>query len=143
MTWWAWMIAGALLLGAELSFINAQFYLVFIGASAIVVGLVGSIFPAWPAAEYWALFATLAIVSSVTFRRTLYQRLSRDTPSVAASSDGYVVLPSSLAPGESCQVEYRGSHWEATNDSPLRLDAGATVRVLRVQGVGLMVGPDT
>ena len=53
------------------------------------------------------------------------------------------LLPSSLEPGESCQVEYRGSHWEATNDSPLRLDAGATVRVLRVQGVGLMVGPDT
>lgn len=143
MTWWAWVIAGAVLLGAELSFISAQFYLVFIGGSAIVVGLVGSVFPAWPQAEYWALFATLAIISSITFRRSIYERLVHDTPPVAPPDNGSFTLPSALDPGESCQVEFRGSHWTATNDSAIRLDAGATVRVLRTQGVGLMVGPLT
>ena len=39
MTWWGWIIAGAILLGAELTFVNAQFYLVFIGSAAILVGL--------------------------------------------------------------------------------------------------------
>jgi len=39
MTWWGWVIAGAILLGAELSFVSAQFYLVFIGSAAILVGL--------------------------------------------------------------------------------------------------------
>ena len=35
MNWWGWIIAGAILLGAELSFVNAQFYLVFIGSAAM------------------------------------------------------------------------------------------------------------
>ena len=38
MQWWAWIAVGAILLGSELAFVDAQFYLVFIGASALVVG---------------------------------------------------------------------------------------------------------
>ena len=43
MTWWAWMILGAVLFGAELFAIDAQFYLVFLGVSAAIVGLVALI----------------------------------------------------------------------------------------------------
>ena len=39
MTWWSWMVLGAILLGAELFAIDAQFYLVFLGVSAALVGL--------------------------------------------------------------------------------------------------------
>ena len=38
MQWWAWIAVGAILLVSELAFIDAQFYLVFVGASALVVG---------------------------------------------------------------------------------------------------------
>ena len=38
MQWWAWIAVGAILLGSELAFVDAQFYLVFIGAAALVVG---------------------------------------------------------------------------------------------------------
>ena len=31
MTWWSWMVLGAVLLGVELFAIDAQFYLVFLG----------------------------------------------------------------------------------------------------------------
>ena len=41
MTWWVWMIAGVVLLGTELLLIDAQFYLVFLGLSAMLVGLLG------------------------------------------------------------------------------------------------------
>ena len=40
MSWWSWMIGGAILLGAELGLVNAQFYLVFVGSAALVVGLI-------------------------------------------------------------------------------------------------------
>jgi hypothetical protein len=33
MPWWGWMVIGALLLGAELMVIEAEFFLVFIGVS--------------------------------------------------------------------------------------------------------------
>ena len=41
MTWWGWLVLGIGLLGVEMFVIDAQFYLVFIGVSAAVVGLLG------------------------------------------------------------------------------------------------------
>ncbi len=38
MTWWAWMILGAVLFGAELA-VDTQFFLIFLGVSAALVGL--------------------------------------------------------------------------------------------------------
>ncbi len=38
MPWWMWIVTGAILLGAELFIIDAQFFLVFIGVSALVTG---------------------------------------------------------------------------------------------------------
>ena len=35
MTWWGWMILGAVLFGAELFAVDAQFYVVFLGVSVI------------------------------------------------------------------------------------------------------------
>ena len=50
MPWWAWLVLGIALLGVEMFVIDAQFYLVFIGLSAAVVGLLGLVgvgLPAW------------------------------------------------------------------------------------------------
>ena len=41
MAWWSWCIFGMVLLGVELLAVDAQFYLVFAGLAAIVVGLLG------------------------------------------------------------------------------------------------------
>ena len=67
MTWWAWAIAGAILLGAELGFIDAQFYLVFVGVSALIVGAVALVMPSMPTWVEWALFTVLAILTVTTF----------------------------------------------------------------------------
>ena len=45
MTWWGWMILGAILLGAELFSIDAQFYLVFLGLAAAFVGAASWLYP--------------------------------------------------------------------------------------------------
>ena len=39
MQWWSWIAGGVILLGSELLFVDAQFYLVFIGGSALLVGV--------------------------------------------------------------------------------------------------------
>jgi membrane protein implicated in regulation of membrane protease activity len=142
MNWWAWMIAGALLLGAELSYVNAQFYLVFVGSAAILVGIASLVFPGWPDWAQWALFALLSVASVTTFRRSIYERLRG--PLVEPTADAGVevlVLPVALAPGDSCQVEHRGSFWTATNGGTQPLEAGARVRILRAEGLGFVVGP--
>ncbi len=144
MTWWAWVIGGVILLGAELGFIDAQFYLVFIGISAVLVGTVSFALPASPAWLHWALFGVLAIVSVSTFRRAIYERLKRDLPHAVQKGPAgeSVTLPASLAPGESCQVEFRGSHWTVTNGSARTLAAASVAKITRISGLTLFVQAD-
>ena len=143
MTWWAWVVAGALMLGAELGFIDAQFYLLFVGVSALIVGAVTFMVPSTPIWAAWALFGAFAIISISTFRRLIYDRLRQGSPSAVRHGPAgeVLTLPSRLAPGESCQLEYAGAFWTATNGSSGPLEAGSRARITRVHGLALIVEP--
>jgi membrane protein implicated in regulation of membrane protease activity len=140
MQWWAWITVGAVLLGSELTFVNAQFYLVFIGGAALVVGLLdlaGASLADW---LQWVLFAVLATVSLVGFRRRVYAQLYRKLPTFNVGPEGeIVILPQALPPGESCRLEHRGSSWSAVNGGQSTLAAGARARIVRVDGLTLVV----
>lgn len=143
MSWWGWVIAGAILLGAELAFVNAQFYLVFVGSAAIVVGMVTAVTPALAPWAQWALFGVLALISMVTFRSRIYHRLHGNPPSVdTGPAGGLITLPVTLAPGESCQTEHGGSFWTVRNDGATPILAGARARVASVNGLTLLVRPE-
>ena len=142
MTWWGWIIAGAILLGAELAFVSAQFYLVLIGSAAILVGLATLVLPLTDWLQ-WALFAVLAVVSMVTFRDRLYHRFTHTMPKVdIGPAGGVITLPISLGAGESCQAEYGGSFWTVRNDSDTPIPSGSRVRIARVQDLTLIVRPE-
>ena len=142
MTWWGWIIAGAILLGAELSFVNAHFYLVIIGSAAILTGLAALALPI-PEWLQWALFAVLAIVSMVTFRNRLYHRFSHAMPKVETGpAGGVITLPVSLGAGESCQAEHGGTYWTVRNDSDTPIPSGSRARIARVQDLTLLVRPE-
>ena len=143
MTWWGWIIAGAILLGAELSIVDAQFYLVLIGTAAIAVGLLALGLPSLDPAMQWAAFGVFSIVSMVGFRARVYRYLRGHPPEVATGpGGGTLTLPAALAPGDSCQVEYRGSFWTARNDGDEPIPAGGHAKVTRVHGLTLSVRPD-
>ena len=142
MTWWGWIIAGAILLGAELSFVNAQFYLVFIGSAAILTGLATLVLPL-PEWVQWALFAVLAIVSMMAFRSRVYDGFARSSPKVDTGPvGGLITLQVSLGAGESCQAEYGGSFWTVRNDSDTPIPSGSRARIARVQDLTLLVRPE-
>lgn len=135
------MIGGAILLGAELAFVDAQFYLVFLGLASILVGVVvaSTAVTEW---LQWALFAILSIGSMMLFRGRIYRMLHGRAPEVRTGpGGGELTLPVTLAPGESCQSEHAGSFWTVQNDSAVPLACGARVRIARVQGLTLMVHP--
>jgi membrane protein implicated in regulation of membrane protease activity len=144
MQWWAWIAVGAILLGSELTFIDAQFYLVFVGASALVVGLAqlaGAGVPAW---LQWLIFAALAATSMVAFRRRIYERMRRGLPAMKSGPAGELVtLPTELPPGETCRLEFRGSSWSAINGGKAVIAAGAKARIERVDGLTLVVHDKT
>lgn len=142
MTWWGWIIGGAILLGAELTFVNAQFYLVFIGSAAILAGVITALAPVTPWAQ-WALFAVLAIVSMVAFRSRIYRRFRGELPAVnTGPTGGIITLKAPLAASESCQAEYGGTFWTIQNDSGAPIASGTRVRITSVRDLTLFVKPD-
>ena len=140
MQWWAWVTVGVVLLGSELAFVDAQFYLVFLGAAALVVGVLD--LSGWLPAAWlqWLVFAALAASSMVTFRRRIYGRLRHELPVMNQGPVGeYVVLPGALPPGDGCRVELRGSTWNAINGGAMPLAAGERARIDRVDGLTLVI----
>jgi membrane protein implicated in regulation of membrane protease activity len=140
MEWWAWIAVGAILLGSELAFVDAQFYLVFVGASAFLVGMVqatGLELAVW---LQWLIFAVLAATSMLTFRRRIYERMRRGLPAMKGGPAGEIVtLPMALPPGETCRLEFRGCSWSAINGGRALIAAGARARIERVDGLTLVV----
>jgi inner membrane protein len=140
MQWWAWVAGGAILLGAELAFVDAQFYLVLLGASALVVGLASLVFPDLPVWLQWLVFSVLAVASMVTFRRRVYERIRPKLPLMRTGPAGEtLVVPQDLPPGGRCRIEYRGSTWDAVNHGEVPIAAGSRAHIVRVDGLTLVL----
>lgn len=141
MTWWAWMILGAVLFGAELVAIDAQFYLVFLGLSAALVGLLsllGLTIPEW---GQWLIFAGLALLSMFTFRKALYEKIRGDVPGFRDSLAGdFVLLPEGLGAGQTTRTSFRGSTWTVVNEGASDIGTGQRAAINRSEGLTLFVG---
>ncbi|HEY8519562.1 MAG TPA: NfeD family protein [Gammaproteobacteria bacterium] len=144
MPWWGWIVVGTLLLCAELFAIDAQFYLIFIGSAAIVVGLGGLIGFDLPMWVQWLAFAALSVVSMFTIRRQLYEKWhARPLGKVEDDVGKRVRIGQELEPGKSCRVEYRGSLWTAVNVGQRAIGAGDEARIEAVDGLTLRVTIDS
>ena len=140
MQWWAWIASGAILLGAELALVDAQFYLVLLGASAMLTGFISLTYTGQPGWLQWAVFSLLAVVSMLGFRRRIYERMRPKLPAMQTGPAGEtLVVPQDLAPGGSCRVEYRGSSWSVVNSGRGTISAGSKARIERVDGLTLVL----
>ncbi len=140
MAWWGWIAAGALLLAAEMGFVDAQFYLVFLGLSALCVGLLalaGLDAPVW---LQWLLFAGFAAVSFGLFRGRVYARLAGRPTGLREGLEGDVVVASErIDAGARGRGELRGAQWTVHNDGPSPLGPGQRARIVRTDGLVLHV----
>ena len=143
MTWWGWMIIGAMLFGAELFAVDAQFYLVFLALSAALVGLLGLSGVVTPEWAQWLLFAALSLISMFTFRKSLYLKIRGDVPGFKEGVAGETVkIIDDLAAGGSSKVEFRGSTWNVKNVGSETISAGENVVVRESEGLTLNVSSD-
>ena len=143
MTWWGWMILGAVMLGAELFAIDAQFYMVFLGLSAALVGaasLLGISMPEW---AQWLSFAVLSLIFMVTFRKSLYEKIRGGAEGIGETIAGDTVdIIEDLAAGDEVRAEYRGTNWTVRNVSDSIIAAGSRAVVVRVDGLTLHVNAE-
>lgn len=140
MTWWSWMILGAVLLGAELFAIDAQFYLVFLGVAAALVGFAGLFGIAMPEWAQWMAFASLSLISFFTFRKSLYAKIRGGAVGFRETLSGETVnVNEDLAPGAETRLEYRGTKWTVRNIGDAPISAGARATVVEVDGLTLRI----
>jgi membrane protein implicated in regulation of membrane protease activity len=143
MTWWAWLILGAVLFGAEMIAIDAQFYLVFLGLSAGLVGFAGLVGIHMPEWLQWMVFAALSLIAMFTFRRSLYDRIRGGAPGFHDSVDGeFLVVPQDLAAGSHGRASFRGSDWTVVNDGTSKITGGSRAKITRSDGLTLYVNAD-
>src|SRR5688572_9555475 len=139
MAWWAWLVLGVGLLGVEMFVIDAQFYLVFIGLSAAIVGLLGLAGIDLPEWAQWLVFSGLALVAMLGFRRRLYE-LTRALAGVVderLTSVDRVTAVALLDPGHAGHVRCRGSNWTARNVGDVAIEAGREAVIAEIDGLTL------
>jgi len=141
MQWWSWIAGGVILLGAELMFVDAQFYLVFIGGAALLVGALTAAEPDFAPWLQWLLFSLIAVFALLGLRGRIYAKLRGGA--LPGFQDGLVGesvhVPVPLAAGQECRLEYRGSTWDAVNAGAAPIAAGAQARIERVAGLKLFL----
>lgn len=144
MPWWGWITVGALLLVAEITIVDLEFYLVFLGVSALAIGLAlgaGLALPFW---GQWVAFAGLSLVCLVVFRQRVYAKL-RPPPegAIREGVDGErATAIETIPPGVSGGVMVRGARWTGRNQGSIAIPAGAECRIERRQGLVLDVRYD-
>jgi membrane protein implicated in regulation of membrane protease activity len=140
MTWWGWCVLGVVLLGVELFAVDAQFYLVFAGLAAIVVGAIGLVGVELPEWAQWLAFAALSLAAMFTIRRQVYDKwLGKPLGKVSTDVHQHVFITHDLDPGKSCRIEYRGSGWTAVNVGRDPIRAGGEARIESIEGLTLHV----
>lgn len=139
MPFWGWIVVGAALLAAE-TVVDAQFYLVFFGAAALVTGGVLLVLPQpLPAGVDWALFGVLSIAGTAAFRKRVYLSIRGGaTGEVSQGTVGELAIArESIPPGGRGRVELRGTTWDARNTGDGAIGAGERARVVAADGLVL------
>lgn len=139
MPWWGWIVVGAVLLASEMV-VTTQFYLVLLGAAALVMGLLGMAGLEGPIWMQWVQFGALSVFFFVAFRRRVWRRvMERQDKLKEPLIDEVGVAEEAIPPGGTGRIELRGSFWTVRNQGNTPLEAGARARVVRVDGLFLHV----
>lgn len=145
MMWWAWIVFGVVLTLAELS-TPGGFYLVFFGASALLVGVLHSFGMAGPAWMQWLLFSAFSVLSVAFLRKPLIKRFSvmgQGPGAAAVDADSVIgeiaVAAEDISSGAFGRVELRGAAWKARNGGSQPIAAGQRCVVDRLDGLQLEI----
>ena len=140
MPWWGWVSIGIILMGLELTAVDAAFYLIFVGAAAVCVGIIGLAGVELPVWGQLLAFAVLAVASMVLFRGRLYDRIRGGLPGFEYKVAGRIVSVGEDVPrGGETRVSLQGTQWTAVNVGTAPITAGARARVVGRDSVNLSI----
>ena len=138
MSWWGWLVFGAVILISEL-IVSTDFYLIFFAAAAVIVGLLGPLGVDLAISAQWFLFAALSVGTLVLFRTRLRKKIKTREDEVDRLEKETAVVTERIAAGATGQAELRGSTWSARNTGEMDLEVGDRCQVERVDGLVLSI----
>ena len=139
MPWWTWIVVGAALLAAEV-ILPTDFFIVFFGVAALVVGLLGLFGLDLPVWSQWLLFAVLSLASLRLLRPRLRRAMHRDETVGHTELVGEIVQVTGEIPAQGTgEGELRGTVWRVHNEGARPLRAGESCKVTSVDGLTLHV----
>ncbi|MDP6559580.1 MAG: NfeD family protein, partial [Candidatus Binatia bacterium] len=74
MTWWIWILLGLLLLMVELTAFG-DFYIIFFGLGALIIGLLVALEIGGPLWVQWLLFSIISLAAMLLLRRHLIRMI--------------------------------------------------------------------
>jgi inner membrane protein len=138
MTWWAWLILGFALMAAEV--VTTGIFVIFIGISAVIVGLLSWAGVGGPPWMEWLLFSILSLVSVGLFRKPLLRKMRLNEKHEIDTMVGEEAVAVEDIPANSQgKVETRGTVWTAKNVGSQPILRGQISRVASVDGIVLQV----
>ena len=135
---WIWLVAAALLFIGEM--LTTTFFLLPFGLGALFA-LIAEIF----GAELWLQWVIFVVVSvlGLVFLRPLFKRLTSRAESVSAGVDRLLGMTGVIIEGNAPSGENRAriarEVWNVATEGGERLAIDTQVKVLRVDGVHLIV----
>ena len=140
MDWWIWVVAGLVLLVAELA-LPGGFYLFFFGCGAVAVGLLAAGGWAQPLWLQGVLFTGLSLAALLLFRPLLVKRLLGGAGDAAVDSlvGELVVVRGAIAANGFGKAELHGTTWNARNAGDTAVGPAQPCRVERVEGLTLWI----
>jgi membrane protein implicated in regulation of membrane protease activity len=120
-----------------MSFVDLDFYLVFLGISALLVGLASIARFGMPFWVEWLVFSGLSVGSLVFFRKRVYSKLRPPPESeIREGVEGdRATAVDEIAPAARGAVTLRGTSWTGLNVGGEAIPAGALCLVVRSEGL--------
>ena len=136
--YWHWWAFGLVLLVAEM-LLPTGFFLIWIGAAAILVGAVSWVMPALSWEVEMVMFGVLSIASFLVWKRFRPVNIGSDQPSLNRRGHSYVgrtfTLASPIVNGVG-KLHVDDSQWRISGADA---EAGTQVKVVAVDGATLKV----
>jgi membrane protein implicated in regulation of membrane protease activity len=135
---WVWLAVGVVLVILEL-LTPTGFFLLILGGSAIVVGLLAAVGVCTTWIPQAGFFCVIAVVSWLTLGQKLRRRLALKPPQQGQIVGSIVRVTQRIAPGETGAGELWGTSWRIRNADAAELLEGSEVVVVGSEGITLHV----
>ncbi|MBX3033468.1 MAG: NfeD family protein [Bdellovibrionaceae bacterium] len=130
-----WMIIGIALLSSEA--FTGTFHLLFFGLAALLTAVLAALGVSSTPLQL-VIFAVFSLISAGLLRKRLVNRRSQG---FVIDSGSHFQLETDLPAGGEAVIRYQGAPWTALNSSAQPLIKGDRVRVVRTEGIKLIIEP--